>query len=215
MIKVSSLNNFTIFYETVPYKKNITNIKLNNIFYETFPDTFYDTNITNDIFYDKLPDTFYIKYNRLIKNIHNIVYKILFPQCINTIENTYKILVPIFIEIIKGVCYISNKLSNFFTYNLYIIILFINICYIIKYNSIISKYQSLLLKRDRELYMYKNKISKIQRILSTRNLKYNNMTSDELYKKINLPYFKQCNKYVMSDILRLNDKLKKIKHELA
>jgi hypothetical protein len=179
MIKVSSLNNFTDIFEN---------------------------NFIENIFYDTLPDTFYIKYNRLIEyiyiNLLHFIYKILFPEFIelffHKIEN---ILVDIY-----------NFISNYLLCNLYILI-FINICYVIFYNNTISKYKSLLAKKDTELYMYKNKISKIQHI--TRNLKYNNMTLDELYKEINLAYFKQCNKYVMSDILRLNYKLNKIEQELV
>ena len=117
-----------------------------------FTDIF-ENNFIENIFYDRLPDTFYIKYNRLIEDIYinllYFIYKILFPEFIHKIEN---ILIDIY-----------NFISNYLLCNLYILI-FINICYVIFYNNTLSKYQSLLTKKDTELYMYKNKISKIQRI---------------------------------------------------
>ena len=46
-----------------------------------------------------------------------------------------------------------------------------------------------------------------------RNLKYNNMTIEELIKeanKRNMPYLINNNKYVISNVLRLTDKIHKI-----
>ena len=123
---------------------------------------------------------------------------------------------------------IQNIISYF---DRYVILCIINICCLIYFNykikilrdtedykiEILRDTEEHIHKLKNTIDLYKNKISNIKNIFSKRNLKYNGMTIEKLIDEANnrsIPYLRNCNKYIISDMLRLIDKLDKLELEL-